>query len=357
MLAMYGSDHTAPAADLADLLERHNRRQPAEGGVRLRLATMAEYFAAQPTGTAGLRAVHGELRSHARANILPGVLSARAPLKQAMARAERAVERYAEPPAALWLDETAQRFLEMAWHRLIEVSCHDSVTGCGCDETAQQVAARIAEAEQLGLAVRDMVGKQLTSQVPHDAHLLLNPTPTPRTDLVELDVAGDGPVHLTAADGTVLPAQRTAEAPTLLADDTVPADRLPTVLARVHGSELYGQEITSWHLDPAERLLHFTVARRSEAGFDVAEVRGTRCPPRGRKATGGWSSRPSPGSGSSRRSRHRRWATRPCAPHRARRPSPRTRCARRTAPSPTDCSPWSPPRTAPAPCGPRTGAN
>ncbi|MFE9392532.1 alpha-mannosidase [Streptomyces sp. NPDC006784] len=273
MLAMYGSDHTAPAADLADLLERHNRRQPPEGGTRLRLATLAEYFAAQPTDTAGLRAVHGELRSHARANILPGVLSARAPLKQAMARAERAVERYAEPSAALWLDDAAQRFLEMAWHRLIEVSCHDSVTGCGCDETAQQVAARIAEAEQLGLAVRDMVGKRLAAQVPHDAHLLCNPTPALRTDLVELEVAGDGPVHLATADGTVLPAQRTATAPTLLADDTVPADRLPTVLARVHGDELYGQEITSWHLDPAERLLHFTVARKSEAGFDVAEVR------------------------------------------------------------------------------------
>ncbi|MGP3988832.1 glycoside hydrolase family 38 N-terminal domain-containing protein [Streptomyces sp. 3N207] len=272
MLAMYGSDHTAPAADLAELLERHNARYAAEGGVRLRLATMAEYFAEQPTDVAGLRAVHGELRSHARANILPGVFSVRAPLKQAMARAERAVERYAEPLAALWFDGSARRFLDMAWHRLIEVSCHDSVTGCGCDETAQQVAARIAEAEQLGLAVRDMVGKQLAAHVPHDAYLLLNPTPAPRTDLVELDVAGDGPVHLVAADGTVFPAQQTATAPRLLADDTVPADRLPIVLARVHGSELYGQEITAWRVEPAERLLHFTVARKSELPFDIAEV-------------------------------------------------------------------------------------
>ncbi|WP_428814700.1 glycosyl hydrolase-related protein [Streptomyces albus subsp. chlorinus] len=277
MLAMYGSDHTAPAADLADLLERHNARHAEDGtgggGVRLRLATLGEYFAAQPTGVEGLRAVHGELRSHARANILPGVLSVRAPLKQAMARAERAVERYAEPLAALWFDGLAERFLEMAWHRLIEVSCHDSVTGCGCDETAQQVAARIAEAEQLGLAVRDMVGARLSGRVPHDAHLLFNPTPAPRTDLVELDVPGEGPVHLAAADGTVFPAQPVAAAPTLLADDTVPAGRLSTVLARVHGSELYGREITAWRVAPAERLLHFTVARRSELPFDLTEVK------------------------------------------------------------------------------------
>lgn len=270
ILAMYGSDHTAPAADLADLLERHNA---ADEGVRLRLATLAEYFAAQPTGVAGLRAVHGELRSHARANILPGVLSVRAPLKQAMGRAERAVERYAEPLAALWFDGAAERFLDMAWDRLVEVSCHDSVTGCGCDETAQQVAARIAEAEQLGLAVRDMAGAPLATRVPHDGHLLLNPTPARRTDVVELDVAGEGPVHLVGADGTVHPAQHLAAAPVLLADDTVPAERLPTVLARVHGSELYGQEITAWRVVPEQRLLHFTVARRSALPFDVAEVR------------------------------------------------------------------------------------
>lgn len=280
MLAMYGSDHTAPAADLADLLLRHNDEQAARaargepGGVTLRLATMAEYFDTQPTTTEDLRTVTGELRSHARANILPGVFSVRAPVKQAMARAERAVERYAEPLSALWYDGSAQRFLDMAWHRLIEVSCHDSVTGCGCDETAQQVAARIAEAEQLGLAVRGMVGEQLTARVPHDAHLLLNPTPARRTAVVELDVAGDGPVRLVTADNDRgWPTQQLSTSPTLLADDTFPAERLPTVLARVHGIELYGQEITAWKVDPNSRLLHFTVAHRSELGFDITEVR------------------------------------------------------------------------------------
>lgn len=273
MLAMYGSDHTAPTADLADLLQRHNAEQGTAGGVTLRLATMAEYFAEQPTGTNGLQVVKGELRSHARANVLPGVFSVRAPLKQMMARAERAVERYAEPLSTLWFAGSAQRFLDMAWQRLIEVSCHDSVTGCGCDETAQQVAARIAEAEQLGLAVRDMVGRQLTATVPHDAHLVLNPTPHPRVDLVELDVAGHEPVRLTTADGGSWPTQQVTALPTALADDTVAPDQLPNVLARVHGVELYGQEITRWSVDAENRTLRFTVARRSELTFDVADVR------------------------------------------------------------------------------------
>ncbi|MGW2339206.1 glycoside hydrolase family 38 N-terminal domain-containing protein [Streptomyces sp. NPDC001661] len=272
MLAMYGSDHTAPAADLCDLLQRHNAAQ-GEDGVTLRLATLAEYFATQPVTCEGLRTVAGELRSHARANILPGVFSVRAPVKQAMARAERAVERYAEPLSALFYEGDAARFLAMAWHRLIEVSCHDSVTGCGCDETAQQVAARIAEAEQLGLAVRDMTGRTLAARVPHTGHLLLNPSPKPRTTFVELDVPGTGPVHLTDAEGRRYPAQELSAAPTLLADDMFPYEKLPTVLARVHGIELYGQEITSWSVDAEAGVLRFTVARRSELAFDVAEVK------------------------------------------------------------------------------------
>ena len=276
MLAMYGSDHTAPAADLADLLEEFNDAAAADGGVRLRLATLAEYFAEQPCDVAGLRVVRGELRSHAAANILPGVFSVRAQLKQAMSRAERRVERYAEPLAALWHRPSVRRFLDMAWDRLVEVSCHDSVTGCGADATAQQVAARMAEAEQLGLAVLDLVGTGLAARVPHDGHLLLNPTPDDRTALVELDVAADGEVSLAAADGTPLPAQTLRTGPVLLADDVFPAERLPVVLARVHGSELYGQEITAWRLaedGPDGPVLDFEVARRGDPGFDLADVR------------------------------------------------------------------------------------
>ncbi|MFD2354930.1 hypothetical protein ACFSTC_45215 [Nonomuraea ferruginea] len=136
----------------------------------------------------------GELRSHARANILPGVISVRAHVKQAMGRAERMVERYAEPLAALWGAEWPGRFLDMAWWRLVDASGHDSVTGCGVDETAQQVAARIAEAEHLGQAVRDMVTARLSASVPSGGMLVVNPTPAARRGVVLLDLAGEDPV-------------------------------------------------------------------------------------------------------------------------------------------------------------------
>ena len=49
----------------------------------------------------GLPSWHGELRSGARANVLMGVASNRVDVKQAAARAERALEQLAEPLAAL----------------------------------------------------------------------------------------------------------------------------------------------------------------------------------------------------------------------------------------------------------------
>ncbi|GAA2638214.1 alpha-mannosidase [Actinomadura fulvescens] len=263
LLAMYGSDHTAPAADLADQIDGL--------GNGMRLDTLAGYMATQDPSAESLPRVRGELRSHARANILPGVISARVHLKQAMSRAERLVERYAEPLDALWWDGSASSFLDMAWRRLIEVSCHDSVTGCGSDETAEQVAARMAEAEQLGRAVCDLVTAGLTAALPFDAHLVFNPTPARRTAVVVLDVGAEGEVVLEDAAGRAYPAQTLEVAATTLYDAVHPASDLPMVLNRVFGRSLFGQDIRDWNV--ADRTLTFFVTQRAETPFDIAHVR------------------------------------------------------------------------------------
>ncbi|WP_375011105.1 alpha-mannosidase [Actinomadura sp. 21ATH] len=272
LLAMYGADHTAPAADLAD--------QIAAAGMAMRLDTLAGYFAREDASADGLTRVRGELRSHARANILPGVISARVHLKQAMSRAERLVERHAEPLAALWHAGASRRFLDMAWRRLIEVSCHDSVTGCGSDETAAQVAARMAEAEQLGRAVCDLVTAERAAAVPLDGHLIFNPSPAPRTGLVTLDVPVDAgavdvrghPVLRTAA-GRRIPTQTLETAPTVLDDAVHPASELPIVLERVYGRVLFGQEIRDWSVSEEDRTLTFHVTRRADTRFSIADVK------------------------------------------------------------------------------------
>ncbi|TMR92660.1 glycoside hydrolase family 38 C-terminal domain-containing protein [Nonomuraea basaltis] len=269
LLAMYGTDHSAPVRGLPEMVAAIDARMDTLSGYIGQysgdvpeLAELAELAALD-----GLPRVHGELRSHARANILPGVISIRPHVKQAMGRAERMVERYAEPLATLWGGEWPGRFLDMAWWRLVDASGHDSVTGCGVDETAQQVAARIAEAEQLGQAVRDMVTARLAAFVPSDGVLVVNPTPDVRSGIVIVDVAGSDP--LVDPSGAPVPVQPLEHAPTLLLDEEMdPA----TALTFVHGTELYGQHITGWSVKNG--TLTFTVARETTAAFDLADLRG-----------------------------------------------------------------------------------
>jgi mannosylglycerate hydrolase len=145
VLAMYGTDHTEPVGELADLV--------AESGDGVFLSTLEEYLSAA-NGRAALPTWTGELRSGARANLLMGTTSARIDLKAALARAERALTRYAEPLQALYGERWPERLLELAWSKVLECSAHDSICACSADEVSAQVLVRCAEAEQIadGLA-------------------------------------------------------------------------------------------------------------------------------------------------------------------------------------------------------------
>ncbi|MFD5896515.1 alpha-mannosidase [Streptomyces sp. NPDC060366] len=272
VLAMYGTDHSAPVGSLVKLVADLD---PAQADVRI--TTLADYIGGRDPHDPSLPVVEGELRSHAAANILPGVLSARPHLKRALAHSERLVERYAEPFAALWSAEWPEKFLDMAWWRLIDASGHDSVTGCGVDETATQVFARISEAGHLGQAVRDRVAGGLARQVSRDAVLVLNPTPAARTDLITVDLEVPDEwedIAVELPDGGRLPAQTEGRAEQLLLSEAMRGEDLPAFLPRVHGRELFGSEITHWHCDAQRRVLEFGVARHGgETPFDVEAVR------------------------------------------------------------------------------------
>ena len=268
VLAMYGTDHSAP---LPTLMSGARSLADGSGTVRLRVRTLADYFATLDPGADSLLHWRGELRSHARANILPGVLSVRGHLKQAMAHAERMVERYAEPWAALWSPLWPERFLDMAWGRLIDSSCHDSVTGCGVDETAIQVTARIAEAEQLGQAVRDGVVAALALEIPSDAVLVLNPSPVRRTSVVALTMAVPGDnvyVTLEMANGTTVRTQPSIHSPQDLYRADFPAALLrEAIIRRSFGQELFNRRIQGWSLDG--RTITFYVGRIGDPAFDI----------------------------------------------------------------------------------------
>lgn len=268
VLAMSGTDHNAPDPRLADWL-----RQASSEERPITVATLDEYIREHVRDPA-TAVVTGELRSHVRGNILPGVLSVRLGLKQRMALAERTVD-HAERMNALWSTRDETNFLALAWHKIIESTAHDSVVGSGTDETCDQVAARLAEATQTARAVRDTALAEPAARVPGDAHLAANPLPVPRTALVEVDVvaAPEGSTLVaTTADGAVHPVQPVSQAPTVLSDERLDAAQLERVLRRIHRRELFGLLIDRCELTPNSLVFH--LAEVPARPFDLMTLRG-----------------------------------------------------------------------------------
>ncbi|MEV7682614.1 alpha-mannosidase [Streptomyces sp. NPDC088341] len=252
LLAMAGTDHNAPDPRLAAWLRHASSDERA-----ITIATLDEYIREHVRDEVSA-VVTGELRSHVRGNILPGVLSVRLALKQRMAVAERTVD-HAERMNALWSRRDDSPFLSLAWHKIIESSAHDSVVGSGTDETAEQVEARLAEAAHTARAVRDTALAEPAALVPSDGYLVANPLPFPRTALVEVDVAAptEGTVlTATAADGSTHPVQLVSKAPTVLSDERMDASQLERVLRRIHRRELFGRLIDHYELTPGSLVFH-----------------------------------------------------------------------------------------------------
>lgn len=268
VLGMFGTDHMAPPPDLMDTVRAHNEA----GGLQIQVATLSTYLSrvVMPDGGYGPRVtgrpegmgavVTGELRSHARGNLLPGVFSIRTNLKAAMARAELVLTQ-AERLAALYSTEDHRAFFDLAWYRVVESTAHDSITGCGVDATADQVSARLASAAQIGTAVTERVLAGLADHVPADAYLLANTLPWPRTVQAEVVVPGSG---------GAAPGQLIGELDTALGEETMTSPELAGILRRIHGRELFGQQINDYTW--TEDSLAFTVGEVARGPFDLATL-------------------------------------------------------------------------------------
>lgn len=255
ILGMVGTDHMPPDAGLMGKVDTYHSED-----FPIRLATLEEYVADFHSQEAA-QTVPGELRSHARGNILPGVFSIRRNLKSAMAVAERMVLE-AERLAATYSSSDFEPFIGMSWRRIIESTAHDSVVGSGTDETVNQVEARLHEAAQIARAVRNEVAFAVAAETPRDAYVAFNTLPMGRNVSVELEVpapVAGAPLTAQAGDGTVLAVQETGQAPTLLGDETMDASVLvDRMMNRIHGRELFGQLIERYRVEPY--ALEFEVA-------------------------------------------------------------------------------------------------
>lgn len=193
MVVMVGYDHAGPDANLPERLEA---AASLLDDVDLRIAGLGEHLDGQQLPDT-LPVWTGELRSSARAHLLPNVYSARVRQKRERGRLEALLERYAEPLAALapsfgWPVEELAR----AWTLLLWNGAHDSACGCSHDQVAHDVDGRFREVRAI---CEDVVERALTSlgaRVEGASGVIrFNPSPFEREGVPPLGYTVVGHVH------------------------------------------------------------------------------------------------------------------------------------------------------------------
>jgi hypothetical protein len=177
MLVMLGYDHAGPDASFPDRLDA---AEPSLSTVIAEIGGLADHLGAQRLAE-DPPVWEGELRSSARAHLLPNVVSARVHQKRERGRVEALLERYAEPLAALvpgvaWPQER----LDRAWTLLLWNGAHDSACGCSHDRVAADVDARFAEARAIAESIADEALDALGGHVRGSGTIAFNPSPFER---------------------------------------------------------------------------------------------------------------------------------------------------------------------------------
>jgi hypothetical protein len=226
ILFMNGTDHEVPQPWLGRVVTEANEIQD---DYRFVITSLAEHLAG--ASTTELPSWTGELRSGARANLLMGVASNRTDVKQAAARAERALEQMAEPLCALFMppDKWPGALLDVAWRQVIRNSAHDSICACSIDEVCDAVIHRFAEARQIAEGLTTRALKALGRSMAEAATVILNPSARTRGGLVEILLPGTGP-----ADG----AQVLIERAHSLGDMTMTGAELGGILGSIRSQQL-----------------------------------------------------------------------------------------------------------------------
>ncbi len=199
LLAMNGSDHVEPMAELPRLLAAARTALP---DVDIQHGTLPQFIEKIRAHKPTLETRRGEMRDSARSPLLPGVLSARMWIKQRNAACETLLTRWAEPMTALAkiagapLDLHGQGALvRQAWRYLLQNHPHDSICGCSVDQVHKEMAVRFDWVEQIGEQVTQASMSGLTALIDtgnaenRPAVVVFNPTTRPCSDVVSARVA------------------------------------------------------------------------------------------------------------------------------------------------------------------------
>jgi mannosylglycerate hydrolase len=186
VLLMNGFDHLPADTSTGPVADRLGARRVLLDDAAARLpepATLAEWS--------------GALVGARTTNLLPGVWSARMPLKLRNRAVETLLTAWAEPwsafAGALGLADERPA-LEQAWRSLLCNQAHDSICGCSIDPVHDRMVARYDDAEGLGRAtvqrvLERLAGANVTRDTPwcdEQALVVFNASAETRTDVVRV---------------------------------------------------------------------------------------------------------------------------------------------------------------------------
>ncbi len=205
ILIMNGIDHAPPHPDAMALATGLAKALDIEVKVSL-----LEPFVDSIEGE--LPSYQGPLVGGRIANLLPGVWSARLPLKLANRHAETTLLATTEPMAVLASlfglpDERAS--LRAAWKSLLKNQAHDSIGGCSIDRVHIQMLPRYFAAQSLAdetakRIMERLAGQQQARQTPMSDPIevaVFNPSPYVRSGVARLSLDA-GPALAPTLEGT-----------------------------------------------------------------------------------------------------------------------------------------------------------
>jgi mannosylglycerate hydrolase len=259
LLCMNGSDHLFPQPWLGRVVAEANDLQD---DLVFEVTSLPRYLSTAPTE--GLERWKGELRSGFRSNMLMGVTSNRVDVKRMGARAERALERRAEPLAALFGDphQWPATLLALAWKEMVRNSAHDSICACSVDDVVDAVLYRYAEARTVAEGLAQRAVTSFARSLAQSGNYVLNAAPRARGGLVELVVGAE---EAPSGDVQVV-SERTGLPGSMVLDATT----VRTVLGMIQGPKIDNDAwVHDISIEEDDQGLHITVTVGAEERRNV----------------------------------------------------------------------------------------
>jgi alpha-mannosidase len=290
VLLTHGADHHARQFDHAAALDALRAVARPDDAHPSSLRAFAEHLLVSVTGRE-LPVVRGELRdSYGYTWTLQGTLGSRAAQKRMNARAQRLLERDAEPWSALaWRKGARARrpLVQAAWNTLLTAHPHDTLCGCSIDAVADAMELRVNAAAEQAAGIRD---DAILDLIGHDAAtartrsdrwkpivVVRNAAARERTGVAHIDVrefvahAPVGPGSAATASPTPPANRRKARVPAfgrlqLLARGAT-NDRIESPRHYPDNDLVWVTDALAWvHAVPGYGLVAAPIGRRRESG-------------------------------------------------------------------------------------------